>query len=72
VSIDFAAMKINFLAKELAWNDLDDDDKRVYLREAQKKLAKDKHWLIEECGESIEKEASKYDTTSSKKKAKKK
>lgn len=58
-------------AKQLAWNDLDNDDKRLYLREAQKQLNKESHWVAEECEEELEKLASEYDTKKSKRNKKK-
>lgn len=34
-------MRIEQIALQLAWDDLDEDDRRVYMREAQKQISRE-------------------------------
>lgn len=40
--INMEQMHLESIALRLAWDDLDEHDKRVYIREAQKQMAKEK------------------------------
>jgi hypothetical protein len=42
VKASLKQIRLEAIALRLAWDDLDEDDKRVYMREAQKQMSKEK------------------------------
>ena len=51
---DLRKMEIEHIALKLAWADLDDDDHRIYLREAEKAYNKKKTQSFEDFSEEID------------------